>query len=77
MAVGFVLITTDPGKEISVRNELDGVMGVTGRWVVFGSHDLLVKVEAADEAEITKIVIGKIRSLNGITNTRTLIGAQI
>ena len=77
MAVGFVLITTDPGKEISVRNELDGVTGVTGRWVVFGSHDLLVKVEAADEAEITKIVIGEIRSLNGITNTRTLIGAQI
>jgi len=77
MAVGFVLITTDPGKEKSVRNGLDGVTGVTGRWVVFGSHDLLVKVEAADEAEITKIVIGKIRSLNGITNTRTLIGAQI
>ncbi len=77
MAVGFVLITTEPGEEISVRNSLDSVEGVVGRWVVFGSHDLLVKVEGLNESEITRIVIGEIRSLTGITNTRTLIGAEI
>ena len=54
MAVGFVLITTLPGEEVSVRNSLDSVEGVVGRWVVFGSHDLLVKVEGANESEITR-----------------------
>jgi len=77
MSVGFVLITTEPGSEISVRNALDPIDGVSGRWVVFGSHDLLVKVEASDESRITKIVIGDIRAIEGITDTRTLIGAEI
>ncbi len=77
MSVGFVLITTEPGSEISVRNALDSIKGVSGRWVVFGSHDLLVKVEASDESKITKIVIGDIRAIEGITDTRTLIGAEI
>ena len=77
MAVGFVLITTLPGEEVSVRNSLDSVEGVVGRWVVFGSHDLLVKIEGANESEITRVVIEEIRSQKGITNTRTLIGAEI
>ena len=77
MSVGFVLITTEPGSEISVRNALDSIDGVSGRWVVFGSHDLLVKVEAGDESRITKIVIGDILAIEGITDTRTLIGAEI
>ena len=77
MSVGFVLITTEPGSEISVRNALDSIDGVSGRWVIFGSHDLLVKVEADDESKITKIVIGDIRAIEGITDTRTLIGAEI
>ena len=77
MSVGFVLITTEPGSEISVRNALDSINGVSGRWVVLGSHDLLVKVEASDESKITKIVIGDIRAIEGITDTRTLIGAEI
>ena len=77
MSVGFVLITTEPGSEISVRNALDSIDGVSGRWVVFGSHDLLGKVEASDESRITKIVIGDIRAIEGITDTRTLIGAEI
>ena len=77
MSVGFVLITTEPGSEISVRNALDSIAGLSGRWVVFGSHDLLVKVEASDESKITKIVLGEIRAIEGITDTRTLIGAEI
>jgi DNA-binding Lrp family transcriptional regulator len=77
VSVGFVLITTEPGSEISVRNALDSINGVSGRGVVFGSHDLLVKVEASDESKITKIVIGDIRAIEGITDTRTLIGAEI
>ena len=28
MAVGFVLITTEPGEEVNVRNSLDSVEGV-------------------------------------------------
>ena len=46
MAVGFILITTEPGCEIKVREEVSKISCVKGQWIVFGNHDLFVKVEA-------------------------------
>ena len=51
MAVGFVLITTEVGCEIDVREAVATVDGVVGQWIVFGPHDLFVKIEADDEAD--------------------------
>ena len=46
MAIGFVLITTLPGKEESVRNALDGIDMVTNRWMLFGEYDIIARVQA-------------------------------
>ena len=54
MSVGFVLISTDPGREVEVRDAVSNVSCVSGQWIVFGVHDLFVKVEAEDEAELTR-----------------------
>ena len=40
-------------------------------------HDLFVKVEADDESELTRCIVQEIRSIEGIAETRTLIGAEI
>lgn len=77
MAVGFVLITTEPGEEISVREKVAEIDCVKGIWVVFGNFDCFVKVEADDEAELTEAIVKGIRSVPGIVDTRTLIGAEI
>ncbi len=77
MAVGFVLITTDPGAELSVREAVSQFDSVVGQWIVFGGHDLFVKVEADDELELTRCIVQEIRSVSGISDTRTLIGAEI
>ena len=77
MAVGFVLITTEPGKEISVREKVAEIDCVKGIWVVFGSFDCFVKVEADEESELTEAIVQGIRSVPGIIDTRTLIGAEI
>ncbi len=77
MAVGFVLITTEVGCEIDVRETVATVDGVVGQWIVFGPHDLFVKIEADDEAELTRCIVQGVRSIAGITETRTLIGAEI
>ena len=77
MAVGFVLITTSPGREIEVREEVSKFETVVGQWIVFGMHDLFVKIEAEDEAELTRCIIQDIRNVPGISETRTLIGAEI
>ena len=77
MAVGFVLIATHPGAELSVRESVSKIEHVSGQWIVFGLHDLFVKVEAEDEVELTRCVVQEIRSIEGIADTRTVIGAEI
>lgn len=77
MAVGFVLISTEPGREIEVRDAVSKVPSVSGQWIVFGIHDLFVKVEADDEAELTRCIVKDVRSVDGIAETRTLIGTEI
>ena len=77
MAVGFVLITTEPGCEIQVRNEVSKLANVSGQWIVFGMHDLFVKVEADDDTDLTRCIMNQVRAIDGIAETRTLIGAEI
>ena len=77
MAVGFVLIATEPGQEIRVREKVAEIDCVKGIWVVFGNFDCFVKVEADDDSELTEAIVKGIRSVEGIVDTRTLIGAEI
>jgi len=77
LSVGFVLITTEPGEEINVREKVAEIDCVKGIWVVFGNFDCFVKVVADDDAELTEAIVQGIRSVPGIIDTRTLIGAEI
>ena len=77
MAVGFFLITTEPGQEVSVREKVAEIDCVKGIWVVFGNFDCFVKVEADEESDLTEAIVQGIRSVPGIVDTRTLIGAEI
>ena len=51
MAIGFVLITTIPGEEESVRSALDNIEHVTDRWMLFGEFDILARVQADENGE--------------------------
>ena len=68
---------TEPGCEIQVREEVSKIKCVKGQWIVFGNHDLFVKVEAENESELTQCIVQEIRGVKGINETRTLIGAEI
>ena len=77
MAIGFVLITTQPGKEHEVRATLDGIEFVTDRWMLFGEYDLIARVQAEDEYTLTRCIVEEIRIIEGIADTKTLIGAAL
>jgi len=77
MAVGFVLITTEPGREVEVRDKVAKLANVSGQWIVFGINDLFVKVEGDDDIELTRCIMNEVRAIDGIAETRTLIGAEI
>ena len=50
---------------------------VEQRWGIFGEFDVLVKVVADDEIDLTRCIMEEIRIIDGILDTRTLIGSQI
>tara|TARA_B100001175_G_C19258946_1_gene518440 strand:- start:233 stop:466 length:234 start_codon:yes stop_codon:yes gene_type:complete len=77
MATGFVLITTKPGLEQNVRDALDSVEHVTNRWMLFGEYDLIARVQADDEFTLTRVIVEQIRTIKGINETKTLIGAEL
>ena len=77
MAIGFVLITTKPGFESKVRKSLDDIKFVTDRWMLFGEYDLIARVQADDEFDLTRCIVDEIRILEGIDDTKTLIGAEL
>ncbi|MEL0330919.1 MAG: Lrp/AsnC ligand binding domain-containing protein [Candidatus Poseidoniales archaeon] len=77
MAIGYVLINVQPGMEQEVYNGVKTLPHVTDATVLFGDHDLIVKLEAADLATIAKAVVEHIRSVEGVVNTKTLAGADL
>ena len=77
MAIGFVLITTEPGQEKVVRGRLEEIELVTAGWMLFGEYDLIARIQADDEYELTRCIVEEIRPMEGIVDTKTLIGAEL
>ena len=76
MATGFALLTISPLKEKEVFEALNGMPEVSEVHPLFGEYDILVKIECGDIDAIGEVVIKKIRSLQGIVDTKTLIGTK-
>ncbi|HLF06292.1 MAG TPA: Lrp/AsnC ligand binding domain-containing protein [Thermoplasmata archaeon] len=76
MAVGFVLINTAPAREHDVYNTLRGMEKVIEVHPLFGEYDLIAKIEANDYNELGKVVVNSMRTIPGVTNTRTLTGTK-
>ncbi len=77
MAIGYVLINVQPGTEQQVYNDVRNLPHVADATVLFGDHDLIVKLEANDLATIAKAVVEHIRAVEGVVNTKTLAGADL
>ena len=71
------MITTLPGKEQEVRDKLDEIELVTSRWMLFGEYDILARVHSEDEFSLTKCIVEEIRPIEGIADTKTLLGAEL
>ena len=76
MSVGFVLISTVPGKEHEVYNALLQVPEIIELHPLFGEHDLIAKLEARDFDELGHTIVGRIRSIDGVHETKTLTGTR-
>lgn len=76
MAVGFVLIHADAGREPDVYNELLEVPEIIELHPLFGEYDLIGKVEASDYDTLGQIITSSIRAVDGVEDTKTLTGTK-
>jgi DNA-binding Lrp family transcriptional regulator len=76
MALGFVLIKVSPRKEREVYEKLAKLKEVEELYPLFGEYDLIAKVVVKDFEELSEVVVKKIRSVDGVIETKTLTGAK-
>ena len=76
MSIGFVLINTAPALEHEVYNKLSKVPQIIELCPLFGEYDLIAKIEAENFEKLGEIVIDKIRSIQGVIDTKTLTGTR-
>ena len=76
MTIAYVLVTTEVGAEEEVRNKLLKEPEVVEADVVFGVYDLVVKIKAESMEQVRKVVTWKIRRIDKVTSTQTLIVAS-
>ena len=74
--VAGVLIRTDPQQTKQVYKKVKSLEGVANITAVFGRFDLVVMIRALDLDAGSKL-IAKIRQVDGVTATETLIATSV
>ena len=73
MPVAFVLINAEIGSEDEVVTELRKIANVKESYVVYGVYDIVAKVEGESMDKLKEIVTWKIRRLDKVRSTLTMI----
>lgn len=72
--LAYVLIIVKTEVEYLVYNTLSRTPAVQEVYPLFSEWDLLIKIEAEDQEKLGEIIVNKIRPIDGILATKTLIG---
>jgi len=67
------LIQTEIGAETRVMDELIKIPEVKEVYIVYGTYDIVAKIEADSLEKIREVITDKIRSLKDIRTTVTMI----
>ena len=76
LAIGYVLITTATGKESKVLEQMRKLPEIGEVHQLFGQYDMIARIETTDYDRMCDIILSKVRIIQGITGTRTLICAR-
>ena len=76
MAIAYVLINCELGSEESIIQQLGNLDGVTEVNGTFGAYDILAKIESAQVEDLRETITWKIRKIDKIRSTLTLMGIE-
>ena len=75
-AIALVLLTTEPGREQDVVNELSEMPEIEEAMVLFGEYDVYCKVVVDEFSQLSDLVLRNVRTLSGVVETTTLTAAN-
>ena len=73
MPIAYVLINSEIGKEQKLLEELRKIKEVREAYFVYGVYDVVTKVEAETMDKLKEAVSSKIRRLEYVTSTLTMV----
>ncbi len=73
MPRAYVLINVESGGEDEVLLALEEINNVEESYFSYGVYDVIIKVKAESMEKLKEMVTSKIRSLNQVRSTLTLI----
>jgi DNA-binding Lrp family transcriptional regulator len=73
MPKAFVLMNAELGSEDSLVGELKRLEGVKEVYQVYGVYDIVAQVEADTMEKVKETITWKLRKLNGVKSTLTMI----
>ena len=76
MTTAYVLINCDLGYEAEVIDEAKQLEDVKEAHGVFGAYDILAKVESDSVEHLRETITWKIRRLNRVRSTLTLLAIE-
>ncbi|MFC2044984.1 Lrp/AsnC ligand binding domain-containing protein [Chloroflexota bacterium] len=77
MVKGYVLIKLVPGLESGALSQIGITPGIVGVNLVFGQWDAVAIAEAKSLFELSRIVVGQVRGIQGVQDTTTLPEAEL
>ena len=72
--IAYILLITKPLSEHEVYYALYKAEEISEVYPLYGEYDIICKIEAEDKDEIGKIIVEKIKSIDGVLCTKTLMG---
>lgn len=75
MVTSYTLARVEPAKDTAVYNEVKKLSQVKEVITTYGEYDLIIKVEVDTLAELDSFVFHKLRVIEGVESTTTLINA--
>jgi len=73
MPIAYVLINAETGSETEILDALRKMENVREAYGVYGVYDIIARVEAASMDQLKEIITWKIRRLNKVRSTLTMM----
>ena len=77
MVKGYLLLKLIPGLEASALGQIRVIPGILDVNLVFGQWDAVAIAEAKTLFEMSRIIVGQVRGIQGVQDSTTLVQGEI